>query len=164
MNEIYGNYSFIFFIIDIIDSISFENLDTSLCTNMMALFNQTGYNSTIFTLNLGEKFNTSDVTDMGQMFAGTGFKNPSFTLDLGDKFITTNVTNMNRMFSGTGNANSNLVLDLTTFTFDKVDSYTNMLSGFSSTKTIYVKDSAAQSWILNKGFANLSTSNVLIKS
>ena len=134
---------------------------------MMALFNQTGYNSTVFTLNLGEKFNTSDVTDMGQMFAGTGFKNPSFTLDLGEKFITTNVTNMNRMFSGTGNANSNLVLDLTTFTFDNLttaSSYEQMFWNFTPAKKIYVANVTQKSWILDKGFTNLSTSNVLIKS
>ena len=65
-----------------IDSISFDNLDTSMVTNMNGMFNGTGYSNTLFTLDLGEKFDTSNVTDMGGMFADTPLKK----LILGDTF------------------------------------------------------------------------------
>lgn len=71
---------------------------------------------------------------------------------------------MRSMFDGTGAKNSNLILDLSTFDFTNVISYNAMFVMFSTTKTIYVKDAEAQSWILDKGFSNLSEDNVLIKS
>ena len=86
------------------------------------------------------------------------------TLDLGSLFNTSNVTNMEYMFNNTGNANANLVLDLSMFTFDNVTNYDSMFSGFKTTQKIYVKNTSDQSWITSKGFSNVTTSNVLIKS
>ena len=54
-----------------VDSISFDNLDTSLTANMGYMFRETGYNSEVFTLDLGDKFNTSNVTNMASMFSYT---------------------------------------------------------------------------------------------
>ena len=71
---------------------------------------------------------------------------------------------MSYMFQGFGNANVNLVLDLSSFTFDKVTSYTGMFVYFRPTQKVYVKNTSAQSWITSKGFSNLTTSNVLVKS
>lgn len=86
------------------------------------------------------------------------------TLDLGSLFNTSNVTNMEYMFNNTGNANANLVLDLSLFTFDNVTTYTNMFYNFKTTQKIYVKNTSDQTWITSKGFSNVTTSNVLIKS
>lgn len=139
--------------------------DTSNVTSMASMFYQTGASSTVFTLDLGEKFDTSGVTDMGDMFSNVGYSNTTFTLGLGDKFDTSKVTNMETMFNGIGYSNPNLVLDLSTFTFDNVTSYSAMFWNFTATKKIYVKDATAQNWIItNFGNSNLTTSNVLIKS
>ena len=118
----------------------------------------------IYLLNLGDKFDTSNVTLMNTMFAGVGYKSTVFTLDLGEHFDTSKVTDMSVMFSGTGYSNSTLVLDLSDFTFDNVTSYTSMFYGFTSTKTIYVANTTQQSWLVDKGFSNVTSSNVLIKS
>jgi len=71
---------------------------------------------------------------------------------------------MMAMFDRAGYSTNNLILDLTTFTFDNVTSYTDMFgASFKTTQKIYVKNTSDQTWILDKGFTNLSTSNVLIK-
>lgn len=141
-----------------------EKFDTSNVTDMNNMFLETGHANTSFTLSLGDKFNTSSVTNMSYMFQETGYSSTSFTLDFGEKFDTSSVTNMTSMFYYTGHDNSNLELDLSTFDFTNVTSYVSMFGEFSSTKKIYVKDSADQAWILDKGFSELSSSNVLIKS
>ena len=147
-----------------VDSISLENLNTSLTTNMSSFFNCIGQNSNVFTLNLGNNFDASNVTNMRSMFQKTGYSSTEFTLDLGSKFDASNVTNMFGMFWETGYSNSSFILDLSTFTFDNVTSYGGMFNGFKTTQKIYVKNAADQTWILDKGFSNLSTTNVLIKS
>ena len=141
-----------------------EKFDTSKVTDMSYMFNNTGYSYTGFTLDLGDYFDTSNVTNMGQMFAGVGYSSTVFTLDLGDKFYTTSVTSTNRMFSGIGYADSNLILDLSTFTFDKVTNYNYVFEGFTTTKKIYVANTTQQSWVLGKGFTNVTSDNVLIKN
>ena len=82
------------------EAVDMSNLNTSMTTTMLRMFMELGYNSSNFTLNLGEKFDTSNVTNMGTMFwRCSGSSNLNFTLNLGNKFDTSNVTDMGRMFS-----------------------------------------------------------------
>ena len=108
-----------------------EILNTSNVTNMDSMFSNTGYYSTVFTLDLGNNFDTSNVTNMRSMFCYTGYKSIVFTLDLGDKFDTSNVTDMFFMFMGMGYFSTSLTLDLG----DKFDTsnVTNMYGMFSKT-------------------------------
>ena len=152
--------------------------DTSSVTNMVAMFGATGYSSTVFTLDLGNLFDTSKVTTMNysgatliadspylwSMFGFAGYSNPNFTLNLGSHFDTSKVTEMNYMFSYTGYSNPNFELDLSTITTKSISGNRYIFEGFKSTNTIWVKNAADQTWVINnKGNADLSTSNVLIK-
>ena len=85
---------------------------TSQVTNMAYMFFRAGADSTVFTLNLGDKFDTHNVTDMQRMFSYIGSKNPSFTFDFGDKFDTSKVTNMYDMFYYMGFQSTVFTLDL----------------------------------------------------
>ena len=89
-----------------------EKFDTSKVTTMAFMFQETGYSSTIFTLDLGDKFDTSNVTSMFSMFMLTGVCSTTFTLDLGDKFDTSKVINMSNMFNATGYLSPTFTLDL----------------------------------------------------
>ena len=89
-----------------------DKFDTSNVTNMSGMFSCAGYSSTVFTLDLGDKFDTSKVTDMSNMFFSTGHKSTVFTLDLGDKFDTSKVTDMYYMFDSTGYRSTVFTLDL----------------------------------------------------
>jgi len=89
-----------------------NNFDTSKVTNMYQMFYQIGYNSSVFTLDLGEMFDTSKVTTMSSMFSQVGRNSTVFTLDLGDKFDTSNVTSMFDMFYYTGYNSTIFTLDL----------------------------------------------------
>jgi|GEM_PF-3539758 len=89
-----------------------EMLDTSNVTDMKQMFADCGYNSQVFTLDLGNNFDTSNVTDMQYMFWRCGNDCPVFTLDLGDNFDTSNVTNMKRMFLSCGRKTTEMTLDL----------------------------------------------------
>ena len=79
-----------------------DNFDTSNATTMVYMFGSCGYSSTKFSLNLRDEFDTSKVTDMSYMFNNCGRSSPTFTLDLGDRFDTSNVTTMYRMFGRCG--------------------------------------------------------------
>ena len=118
-----------------------NNFDTTNVTDMSSMFSNTGYNSTVFTLDLGDKFDTSNVTNMRYMFSSAGASNTSFTLDLGDNFDTANVTNMSGMFSSTGYSSTVFTLDLG----DKFDTtnVTNMINMFYNTgynSTVFTLD------------------------
>ena len=89
-----------------------DHFDTSHVTNMSNMFFYTGYSSTIFTLDLGDHFYTSGVTSMQSMFENTGYSSTVFTLDLGDKFNTSEVTNMQGMFGNAGYSSSVFTLNL----------------------------------------------------
>ena len=106
------NSSYLFQNLVYLSSIDLTNLDTSNVTNMSNMFNQTGYSSSVFTLDLGNQFNTSEVRDMQSMFQNTGYNSTVFTLNLGDKFNTVNVTNMSNMFNSTGYNNTVFTLNL----------------------------------------------------
>ena len=142
--RIYANpdSSSLFYDFKNVDSINnMSVLNTSKVTNMSCMFYNTGYNSSVFTLDLGSNFDTSKVTNMQQMFYNTGRKSPVFKLDLGDKFNTSEVKNMYFMFGYTGNNSSVFTLDLG----DKFDTsnVTNMsyMFGFAGyTSTIFTLD------------------------
>ncbi|MBE6150225.1 MAG: BspA family leucine-rich repeat surface protein [Firmicutes bacterium] len=87
-------------------------LNTSRATNMSYMFSKTGYNSSVFKLDLGCNFDTSSVTHMTFMFFETGYLSPVFTLNLGNKFDTSNVIYMHYMFYDTGRYSNILKLDL----------------------------------------------------
>ncbi len=100
-----------------------NNFDTSNVVYMNQMFNSTGFNSPVFTLNLGDKFDTSNVTNMAWMFHATGHQSQLFTLNLGDLFNTSNVTSMHSIFYSTGYTSSLFKLDCSNWNVDKVTNY-----------------------------------------
>ena len=94
-------------------TLDLSNFDTSRVTNMSAMFANCGQ---LLNLNLKD-FNTSNVLDMSNMFNGVGFKN----IDV-SSFDTSNVTNMMCMFIGT----KLVSLDISNFNTSKVTNMTAM--------------------------------------
>ena len=90
---------------------------------MNHMFDNMGYNSTVFTLDLGDKFDTKNVTHMYDMFYNTGRNSTVFTLDLGDKFNTSNVIYISRMFEFTGYKSTVFKLDCSSWNVDNVTSH-----------------------------------------
>jgi len=130
-----SNSSSLFRSLENLNKLNLDQLIVSDVTNMSSMFYCTGYNSTIFTLDLGDEFNTSKVTNMGSMFYGTGYSSTVFTLDLGDNFDTSNATIMSSMFSNVGY--SSLVFTLDLGNFFNTSNVTNMsymfrYTGYSS--------------------------------
>ena len=126
-----------FYKMQYVDNISFDNFNTALAKNMSYMFYYTGCNSTVFTLDLGDKFDTRNVTNMSYMFSSTGNSSTVFTLDLGEKFDTENVTNMSFMFSSTGKNSTEFTLDLgENFNTSNVSDMSSMFydAGYSSTE------------------------------
>ena len=128
-------------------TLDLSNFDTSKVTDMSNMFYQTGKNSTVFSLNLSS-FDTGNVTNMNSMFYRTGYSNPNFTLDLRN-FDTSNVTSMHQMFNYTGYNSTNLTLDLSNFDTSNV---TNMSAMFANT--------GYNSTNLTLDLSNFDTSNV----
>ena len=124
-----------------IDSINFDNLDTSEVIDMQLMFYRSGYNSSIFTLDLGDNFDTSSVTYMNHMFSEVGGNNMGFMLDLGDKFDTSNVTDMNWMFWFAGYKSLTFTLDLgEKFDTSNVTDMSNMFCGAGNSSTVFTLD------------------------
>ena len=125
------NMSYMFASMQNLKSLNLSGFDTSKVTNMDSMFYNTGYNTTTFTLDLGNKFDTRNVTNMQRMFYSTGRESTVMTLNLGDKFDTSKVTNMYGMFENTGYESTVFTLDLG----DKFDTskVTNMRAMFWST-------------------------------
>jgi surface protein len=98
------------------------------------MFNNTGNNSTDFTLDLSN-FDTSKVTNMSYMFMNAGNNSTDFTLNVSN-FDTSNVTNMTYMFSYTGKKSTNFTLDLSNFDTSNVTNMSSMFleMGLNSTK------------------------------
>lgn len=71
-----------FFYLTNVENIDLTNLDTSQVNNMSHMFNNAGYNSASFVLDLGDKFNTENVTNMTGLFSYTGQANSTFKMDL----------------------------------------------------------------------------------
>ena len=81
--EIYANkYSrYLFYNFINVDNINnLDLLNTTNVVNMNYMFLKTGYNSLVFTLDLGNNFDTSNVTTMNQMFRQTGYSSLNFSL------------------------------------------------------------------------------------
>ena len=96
-----------------LDSINnLEGFDTRNVIDMSFMFNNAGYNSQTFKLDLGEEFDTRNVMNMYGMFASTGKNSPVFTLDLGENFDTSKVQEMSVMFLETGLSSTEMTLDL----------------------------------------------------
>ena len=134
--------SFLFYNFQNIDSINnIEVLNTSKVTNMRAMFSETGQNSTVFTLDLGNNFDTSNVENMSSMFSMCGHSNTAYTLNLGDKFDTGKVINMYGMFYSTGYHSTNFTLDLgNNFDTSNVENMSYMFASTGSRSTVFTLD------------------------
>jgi len=86
------------------------------------------------------------------MFWITGYKSTVFTLNLRDKFNTSNVANMYRMFNTTGYSNLLFILDLRMINFDKVTNWEIIFQSSRTTHTAYVKNASDKTWVSEKGF------------
>jgi len=106
------NSIYLFRYLENLNELNLERLIVSDVTNMERMFQGTGYNSTVFMLDLGNQFNTSKVTSMNNMFHNTGYSSPVFTLDLGNEFNTSKVTTMQSMFHNTGYSSTVFTLNL----------------------------------------------------
>ena len=136
-------------------------IDMSQCESCESMFEYVTMSH--FKFNTG--FDTSNVTNMQAMFcrSGSGFVDLTF-LD------TSNVTNMGWFMY---NARTVSILDLSSCDFSKVTASEAMFqyvgASNSSPTTVYVKDEAAQQFILNLPSpnsrpANWTTDNVIIKT
>ena len=121
-----------------------DNFDTSNATTMVYMFGSCGYNSTKFSLNLRDEFDTSKVTDMSYMFIDCGRSCPTFTLDLGDRFDTSSVTTMYRMFERCGYS-STAFTTLDLSTF-RVSANTNL--------SLFAEDIPVTKFIFGRGWRN----------
>ena len=121
-----------------------DNFDTSNATTMVYMFGSCGYNSTKFSLNLRDEFDTSKVTDMSYMFIDCGRSCPTFTLDLGDRFDTSSVTTMYRMFERCGYS-STAFATLDLSTF-RVSADTNL--------SLFAEDIPVTKFIFGRGWRN----------
>ena len=121
-----------------------DNFDTSNATTMVYMFGSCGYNSTKFSLNLRDEFDTSKVTDMSYMFIDCGRSCPTFTLDLGDRFDTSSVTTMYRMFERCGYS-STAFTTLDLSTF-RVSADTNL--------SLFAEDIPVTKFIFGRGWRN----------
>ena len=121
-----------------------DNFDTSNATTMVYMFGSCGYNSTKFSLNLRDEFDTSKVTDMSYMFIDCGRSCPTFTLDLGNRFDTSSVTTMYRMFERCGYS-STAFTTLDLSTF-RVSADTNL--------SLFAEDIPVTKFIFGRGWRN----------
>ena len=122
-----------------IDSInSLELLDTSYTNDMSYMFNNTGANSTTFTLDVSN-FDTSSVTDMRGMFSYTGMHSTTLVLDLSN-FDTSSVTNMNFMFAHAGLYSTTFSLDISNFDTSNVTDMNTMFWYTGANSTTFTMD------------------------
>ncbi|MBR4407127.1 MAG: DUF285 domain-containing protein [Clostridia bacterium] len=125
----YQPYAFYEYKHDKLSSITFENFDTSIATDMSGLFFEC---SGLTSLDLSN-IDTSKVTDMWAMFSGCSGLT---SLDLSN-FNTSNVIYMAKMFTSCNNLTS---LDLSNFNTSKVTNMKYMFSGCSSLKVLDLGD------------------------
>lgn len=121
-----------------------DNFDTSNATTMVYMFGGCGYSSAKFSLNLRDEFDTSKVTDMSYMFIDCGRSSPTFTLDPGDRFDTSSVTTMYRMFERCGYS-STAFTTLDLSTF-RVSADTNL--------SLFANDIPVTKFIFGRGWRN----------
>lgn len=138
---------------------NFENLNTTECLNMQAMFSYSG--SAVKELNL-TTLNTSKVTDMSSMFSCSPFT----TLNLSN-FDTSNVTTMNGMFDNCSVSS----LDISSFDTKNVTdmygmfTFTNIntldISHFNTSKVTNMSHMFTSCFSLNSlNVSGLDTSNV----
>ena len=161
------NCSYMFYKCDSLATLDLSNFDTSNVTNMSNMFNSCNKLKSLYVSN----FNTSKVDIMNSMFS---YCRSLTSLDLSN-FDTPNLTNMDSMFR---NCDKLATLNLSGFDFTKVTSFSYMFENCGigclasdgayadGIPYIYVKDEAAQNWILTKSNSRpstWSTANVIIK-
>ena len=120
-----------------IETINFDNIDTSNVTNMEYMFSSWTPVGNPKPMNLKQldlsSFNTSNVTDMNCMFS---YCNKLEILNISN-FNTSKVTNMSSMFATCSSLNS---LDLFNFNTSNVTDMMNIFYDCSNLKTIYVSN------------------------
>lgn len=151
--------------------IDMTSMDVSQCTNFESMFEGLKFATKIDVSN----WDTSNATNFQSMFIYCFQNSVTGPLDL-SSFNTEKVTNMAYMFWYTTTLG---VLDISSFDFSNVTNYTNMfnncgvqtstsLGGYGAgIPYVYVKDEAAQNWVLTAANAHptsWSTANVIIKS
>ena len=145
-----------------------NNFNTSKVTGMNGMFYAFGSSATTLTLNLGNNFDTGNASDFSSMFYWVGKEATTFNLNLGNKLNLSNATNTYRMFQYFGfSSQNNFEVDLSAGNFTNITDNSSMFLRFPTEKaTVYVKDAAAQQWIINGSSdwsVTFSASNVLIK-
>ncbi len=142
-----------------LQAIEFNNIDTSLVTNMSSMFrgcigltslDVSNFNTSsvintsqmfcdcsgLTSLNLGSQFNTSNVKYMQSMFSGCSGLT---SLNLGSQFNTSSVTDIQTIFNGCSGLTS---LNLgSQFNTSSVTNMTGMFNNCSKLKTIYIASS-----------------------
>ena len=144
---------------------------TNKITNMQYMFAYCDY---VTSLDFSG-YDTSKVTTMKYMFGMNTGGSPLHTLDL-SSFDTTEVTDMSSMFNLLRNL---AVLDISNFDFSSVTNFAYMFKNCGDWSLqsngaydygipyVYVKDAAAQTWVLTQSNghpSSWSTDNVIIKS
>ena len=147
-----------------------NKFNTINVTNMAAMFSSMGLESSFFALNLGDKFDTSSAVDMRETFFKAGYVASSIDIYLGNKINLVNADVTNSMFGNfVKNTKTNFVIDLSSgLNMDLASSRRwGMFNNFPvDYATIYVSNSAAQDWIINKNSewgTSFNATNVLIK-
>ncbi|MBP3619117.1 MAG: BspA family leucine-rich repeat surface protein [Clostridia bacterium] len=113
-----------------IETIDFNNFDTSYATTMMSMFHSCGRTASTLNLDL-DCFDTSNVVNMDGMFlyCGWGASN-SFTLDI-SSFNTSNVATMWGMFEYCAYHTNSFRLDLSHFDTSNVTDMSLMFASFA---------------------------------
>ena len=118
------DFSLFFYTLSSLESVTFDNLDTTLTTTMGSMFESC---TSLVSLDLSS-FDTSNVTTMSSMFRSCS---KLITLDL-SSFDTSNVTSMYRMFNSCGIT----TLDVSNFNTSSVVTMNSMFDGCSSLTTL----------------------------
>lgn len=134
-----ANCNALFYYYGALESIVFDNVDTSQVTNMSQMF--------AYSFNLsGEldlsNFDTSSVTTMSNMFTSV-YKVTSFDLS---NFDLSSATTVNNMFSGT----SPQLIKFNNATFTHLQSIYGIVPNITNDLTVVVKDNEQKDWVLSK--------------
>ena len=114
----------------------FINLDTSSVTDMRSMFNDAGYNSPTFNLNLSN-WNTSKVTNMESMFYEAGYSSTTWSIGDISNWDVSKVTNMSSMFNGAGHNSPTFNLNLSNWNTSSVTDMRAMFFGAGYRSTTF---------------------------
>ena len=89
---------------------------------------------------------------MSNMFYNIGRESTVFTFNLGNKFDTLKVTDMTNMFNATGRLNSNFAINMKNLNFPLAVTRTNMFTNLNVGAKIYVKNNTIGTNITGAGF------------